>query len=140
MNKKNIKIGCEIFLIRDNELLLGKRKNCYGEGMWALPGGHLEYGESLIECAKRELKEELGIEGLDLRLLTITDTIDERGHYVHMSFLLERFIGEIQNMEPHLCYEWKFFDISNLPIELFKPHQKILKTFFNKLTYLEQNF
>jgi 8-oxo-dGTP diphosphatase len=57
MSTKNIKVGCEIFLIKDDAILLGKRKNCYGEGTWGLPGGHLEQGESI-----RELLEEFGIE------------------------------------------------------------------------------
>ena len=61
MNVTNIKVGCEIFLIKDDAILLGKRKNCYAEGMWALPGGHLEHGKSIRECVIRELKEELGI-------------------------------------------------------------------------------
>ncbi|MGC2310357.1 MAG: NUDIX domain-containing protein [Candidatus Babeliaceae bacterium] len=130
MDIKHIKIGCEVFLIKNNELLLGKRKNCYGEGTWALPGGHLEYGESLIACAQRELKEELGIEGLEFQLISTIDNIDERGHYLHMSFLLKQFSGEIENREPHFCYEWKFFAFSNLPENIFKPHQKILKNYF----------
>lgn len=138
MNDKKIKIGCEVFLKKDNSILLGKRRNCYGEGTWGLPGGHLEYGESVIDCIKRELKEELGIEGLEFKLITITDNIDERGHYVHISFLLEQFVGEIKCMEPDFCYEWKFFDISNLPEEIFKPHKKILKTYFKNIMYLEQ--
>ena len=133
-----IKVGCEVFLIENNTVLLGKRKNCYGDGMWGLPGGHLEYGESVLECAKRELKEELGIEGIELKLISIIENIDERGHYVHISFLLERFLGEIQCMEPDLCYEWKFFDIANLPQELFKPHQKIFKNYFRNTLYFEK--
>lgn len=136
MSNKIIKIGCEIFLIRDNFILLGKRKNCYGEGFWGLPGGHLEYGESLLECIKRELMEELGIIGEDFELISTADAIDERGHYLHMSFLLKKFSGEIKNMEPDLCYEWKFFDLSNLPENIFKPHQKIVKNYFNKILYL----
>ncbi len=106
MNNKNINIGCEIFLKKDNAILLGKRKNCYGAGTWGLPGGHLEYGETIIECAKRELKEEIGIEGFEFKLITITDNIDERGHCVHLSFLLEEFVGEVQCLETELCYKW----------------------------------
>ena len=131
MDNKNIKIGCEIFLVHKGSILLGKRKNCYGQGTWALPGGHLEYGESLIECAKRELKEEIGIEAIELKLMGIIDHIDERGHYLHVSFLLEKFLGEIKNAEPHLCEEWQFFNINDLPQEIFKPHQKILSTYIS---------
>lgn len=129
MNAQCIKVGCEIFIINNDELLLGKRKNCYGEGTWALPGGHLEQGESLIDCVKRELLEELGIEGLRFKLISALDVIDERGHYIHISFLLEKFSGEIQNREPDLCYEWQFFALDNLPENIFDPHKKILKNF-----------
>lgn len=133
---KSIKIGCEAFLKKGSSLLLGRRRNCYGEGTWALPGGHLEYGESLTECVQRELQEELGIQALHPRLLTITDNINDRSHYVHASFLVEQFSGEIQCLEPDLCYEWKFFDILNLPCEIFKPHQRILKTYLSDTIYL----
>ncbi len=132
-----IKIGCEIFLIQNDAILLGKRKNCYGEGTWALPGGHLEYGESILECAKRELKEELGIDALELTLISVADDIKEHAHYVHMSFRLEQFTGEIQCMEPDFCYEWKFFSLSNLPQELFEPHKKVLNNYFKNILYLE---
>ena len=135
MNNQIIKIGCEVLLIKGDAILLGKRKNCYGEGTWAVPGGHLEYGESLLECIKRELLEELGIDGTELELVTMVDNIDERGHYLHMSFLLKKYLGELQNSEPDLCYEWKFFDISMLPENIFKPHQKILRNYFNKILY-----
>lgn len=140
MNNKNIKVGCEIFLIKDNTILLGKRKNCYGEDMWGLPGGHLENGESISECVKRELKEEINIEGLEFRLISVVDSIDERGHYVHISFLLEKYSGDICNMEPDLCYEWKFFELANLPEELFKPHRNILKNYFDNILYLERKY
>ena len=135
---KNIKVGCEIFLLKDGAILLGKRKNCYGEGLWALPGGHLEHGESISECVKRELMEEMGIEAIDFTLMSVVDCIDERGHYVHISFLLEKFLGEIKNMEPELCYEWKFFELINLPETLFDPHKNILKNFLENVLYLER--
>lgn len=138
MINTTVKIGCEIFLKKDDAILLGKRKNCYGEGTWALPGGHLEYGESLVECAQRELKEELGIVGLEFKLIAITDNIDERGHYVHASFLVEKFYGEIQNIEPDLCHEWQFFKNLNFPENIFKPHKRILKTYFNNALYLDK--
>jgi 8-oxo-dGTP diphosphatase len=140
MSAKNIKVGCEIFLIKDDAILLGKRKNCYGEGTWGLPGGHLEQGESIRECVRRELKEELDIEGLEFKLISVADCINERGHYVHISFLLEKFTGEIRNMEPDLCYEWNFFPLSSLPEDLFDPHRNILKNYFENVLYLERKY
>lgn len=131
----NIKIGCEVFLRNGKFILLGKRKNCYGAETGALPGGHLEHGETLDECARRELKEELGIEVPTLLLKTIVNNIDERGHYIHVSFEANSFLGEIKCMEPELCYEWQWFDIEKLPQEIFKPHKKILNTYKNNIIY-----
>jgi 8-oxo-dGTP diphosphatase len=51
MSNRSIKIGCEVFIKKQDTILLGKRRNCYGEGTWALPGGHLEYSETLIDAA-----------------------------------------------------------------------------------------
>jgi hypothetical protein len=39
-------------------------------------------------------------------------------------------------MEPDLCYEWRFFSLSDLPTPFFKSHEKILKTYFQKVLYL----
>ncbi|RLC15632.1 MAG: DNA mismatch repair protein MutT, partial [Deltaproteobacteria bacterium] len=51
-------IGVAAIVIKDKKVLLGKRKNAHGAGTWAFPGGHLEYKESIEECAKREVFEE----------------------------------------------------------------------------------
>jgi 8-oxo-dGTP diphosphatase len=136
MDIPRIKIGCEVFLKQGDTILLGKRKNCYGEGTWAVPGGHLEYGEMLIEAAQREMKEELGIDVFDITLLTVTENISKENHYIHCSFLAEKYNGAIQCMEPDRCHEWKFFPLHELPKPLFKPHEKILKTYFKNIFYL----
>ena len=106
-------------------------------GQYVLPGGHVEFGETLLECAKRELMEETGIVATQLKLIAITDNIDqERGQYVHASFLITHFIGEISNCEPQYCHEWRFFDLSQLPENIFNPHKKILQTYRQKVIYL----
>lgn len=136
MNNHSIKIGCEIIIKKNNHILFGKRKNCYGEGTWGLPGGHLEYGETILQAAKRELLEELSITGIGFKLIAITENIDYH-HYIHATFFIENFLGTIQCKEPNLCYEWKFFNINKLPENIFLPHKKILKTYFKNSLYLD---
>jgi 8-oxo-dGTP diphosphatase len=60
-----------LFTLRDGALsvLLIERRNPPYQGMWALPGGFLEIDEDLEHCAKRELREETGIEGVYLEQL-----------------------------------------------------------------------
>ncbi|KAK0366371.1 hypothetical protein LTR91_012546 [Friedmanniomyces endolithicus] len=53
-------------------------------GTYALPGGHLDFGESFEQCAAREVKEETGLNVQDVRFLTATNTVfgDAGKHYV----------------------------------------------------------
>ncbi|KIW31080.1 uncharacterized protein PV07_02762 [Cladophialophora immunda] len=57
------------------KFLLGQRLGSHGAGTWALPGGHLEFGESLEECAVREVREETGLEVERVEFLTATNDV-----------------------------------------------------------------
>ncbi|MCB9809146.1 NUDIX domain-containing protein [Candidatus Nomurabacteria bacterium] len=86
--KRIIPVGVGVLIVDDNEnLLLGKRIIDDGRDMWSTPGGFLEPGESIIECAKRETLEETG-----LRLETIT--------YLGVNYI----IGEKDTYFDAACY------------------------------------
>ena len=54
---------CMAIITKDKKLLLTKRSDkLIFPNAWVLPGGHLDPGESLEECARREIKEECGIQ------------------------------------------------------------------------------
>ena len=125
------RVGLSIIIMKDRQILLGKRKGSHGEGFYALPGGHLEYAENFETCARREVKEETG---LDLDLIDknpVASTNDyfpqENKHYVTL-FLRGRFLsGFPKVMEPDKCEEWIWFDWKNLPDKLFLPVQNLIK-------------
>ena len=54
-------VGVGILLVRDNKLLLVKRKYDPDAGYWSIPGGHLDLGERVKEAAEREVFEETGL-------------------------------------------------------------------------------
>ncbi|MCX8209137.1 MAG: NUDIX hydrolase [Sulfolobales archaeon] len=62
-------------LLRDGRILLVKRKYPPAIGKWSLPGGVIESGEKLVEAAKRELKEETGLDAEPLGILWILNNI-----------------------------------------------------------------
>lgn len=56
------KVGIGVMILKQGKVLLGMRKGSHGAGELAFPGGHLDYMESFEDCARRETREERGIE------------------------------------------------------------------------------
>ena len=82
-------------VIKNNSILLIKRGYPPKEGMWAIPGGVIEAGESIVEAAKRELEEETGIVAEPLGIIGVAEAIvrDEHGkilyHYIILDILFD---------------------------------------------------
>ena len=129
--KPNVGVG--VIVIKGNKVLLGKRKNSHGEGSWCFPGGNLEFGEELEECAVREVLEEAGIKIRDIRFGTFTNDIFEKEgkHYVTLFLISNYAYGELVVKEPEKCEGWDWFEWKNLPQPLFLPIQNLLKQEFN---------
>ena len=125
ISSNRIKVACDFVIEQDGKILLGKRKNTFGSGTWALPGGHLEYGEKISDCLNRELNEELGITPIDFFLIGVFDDIESRGHHVHVAFKITKFDGEISLKEPHKCEELRSFFLDQLPKEMFSAQKNI---------------
>ena len=61
----------DALIIRNNKILLIKRKNNPSKGWWALPGGYVDFNESVEQACKREVKEETGLYAKNIRLLGV---------------------------------------------------------------------
>ena len=138
MDKQRPKVGVNVIVVKDNMLLLGQRRNTAGDGDWGLPGGHLEFGESAIDGAKRELLEETGLTAnLEFTNIVNDPLVDKNTHYIHLNFLASNVVGEPTLVEPEKCYEWKFFPLNDLPLNIFIGHAKIIPAFINKFTFVD---
>ena len=111
--------------MKDSKVLLGLRKNtCDFSGYWSLPVGHVEPGESLLDAIKRELFEELAIEGVKAHPICVKT--DESKSIYHQVFNIESWKGEATNLEPDLCSELKWFSLDELPQNLTPISKEIL--------------
>ena len=108
-------------------MLLGERLGSHGAGTWALPGGHLEYREDPVACARRELLEETGLEAVTLVPGPYTsDLFETEGrHYVTLFVVAADVHGEPSVREPLKCARWRWFSWSTLPTPLFAPLESL---------------
>lgn len=117
------RVGIGMFVIKDGRILMGKRKNAHGDGTWSLPGGHLEFNETVEECTKREILEETGLEVENIRFLDITEDMfkEEDKHYITIFVLSDYTSGEPRIMEPDKCEEWRWVSYDEMPEPMFLP-------------------
>ena len=116
-------IGVGVLVWRDEQLLLGKRLVNGRQNCWQFPGGHLENGESVIDCARREVREETSLKIKNPQHLGFTDTSFTSGARQYITLLVsgDYDSGEVKNMEPDKCERWQWFDYRQLPEPLFEP-------------------
>ena len=132
MEKLHVRVGIGVFVFKDGKFLIQKRKGSHGDGSWSLPGGHLEFGESFEDTARREVMEEAGIEIKNIRFGAVTNDhfIDENKHYVTIWMLSDWKKGAVKNREPEKCTKqiWSTFD--TLPTPLFLSWKQLFASEF----------
>lgn len=103
-----------------SELFLSKRsKNASNEkGHWETPGGRVEFGETLEDAVKREIKEEYGVDIILLKEFPAANHIipKENQHWIATTFLAKIKKGQTPKiMEPDKCDAIGFFPLKKLP-------------------------
>lgn len=123
------RLAVDIIIEYGDGIILIKRKNPpYG---WAIPGGFVDYGETVEESAKREAKEETSSDIEKLRQFRVYSdpNRDPRGHTVSIVFTA-RATGTPKASDD--AKELGVFKKDNLPAEIAFDHRKILNDYFQE--------
>ena len=117
----------------EGKILLLKRQGSHGAETWGLPGGKLETGETWDDCAKREIKEETGLEiSIDEFFDVFSSSDDPRSNSILMIYLATIIGGTLQAGDDAL--EAKYFSLDNLPEQIaFKSHERAFKLYRKRL-------
>lgn len=140
--EKQVRVGTGVIILnKNNEVLLGHRSatkedtgGIIGRDTWSLPGGKHEYGENIATCFIRETKEECGIDIINPQILYAFDDFGPDRQFITVLAYTTEYSGEATVMEKNKEDEWKWFDVENLPKNLYGPSAQCLK-YFNKKFY-----
>jgi 8-oxo-dGTP diphosphatase len=112
-------------VVEDGSVLLVRRRNPPFAGRYALPGGFVDYGETVEAAVAREVREETGLEVAVQRLLGVYSdpARDPRGHVVSVVFLVRRRGGQLAGADD--ADDARFFPLDALP-PLGFDHARIL--------------
>jgi 8-oxo-dGTP diphosphatase len=134
--EKFVRVGVGVLVVNSSgQILLGKRKSKLGENTFSLPGGHLEFGEKIEDCARRELKEETDLDGSSFEVVSVSNDIAYDKHYITIGVVVKDFQGKIKVMEKDKCEEWNWYDMESLPEPLFVPSARFIENFSNSVFY-----
>ena len=147
MAEEKVGAGIGVILIRNGKILLGKRhpdpdkadSAFRSAGEWCLPGGKLEWGETLEEGAAREVKEETGITIKNPKIVSVHNFKNQFAHFLTVGAVARTWIGKASVMEPDEITEWKWFDIKKLPYPRYFPSFGVIKNFLKKKFYIKGN-
>lgn len=113
------KVGVGIMVIKDDQVLLGKRRGGTYDGFYAFPGGGLEWFEDLIACGKREIIEECGEDLVvsEPEFFYVHNLIDRdrQKHFLAITLATKWQAGEPVVVEPDKCFSWEWFLLTALP-------------------------
>jgi len=132
------KVAVNVIFKKDGCVLLGKRIGRVGYGLWCVPGGKLEPGESLLGGARREAEEETGVKVDGLIFSSIINDPEGGTHWIHVNFVAGNLDPRPVVTEPEKFEKWEFFSPDQLP-ECFGPHKKIIELFFQGQKYSEMD-
>ncbi|MGI5285226.1 NUDIX hydrolase [Nonomuraea polychroma] len=114
-----VTVDVHVILERADQVLLCLREGTgYRDGWYCLPSGHLEEGETVVDCAIREAREEVGVH-LDpafLRPATVVHHLSPEGKpRMGVFFATDCWNGELFNAEPAKCAELRWVPAEQLP-------------------------
>jgi 8-oxo-dGTP diphosphatase len=117
------RVGVGAIVIHDRKILLVKRGIEPSLGLWAIPGGTLKLGETLQECAAREILEETGITIKVGACVYVFDYFERdtegkiKFHYVVVDFAAEYICGEPKGADDAEDARWlSVEELSKLPV------------------------
>lgn len=130
-------VGVATVVVKDGKILIGEdtRK---GNAVYGVPGGHWESGETLIECARREVLEESGIICQYADLISVYDFFrpDKGRNYVTVGMKAHYVSGELADLQEEGRLNWGWHTPEEaLKLNLFPADKILIERYLSGIVY-----
>lgn len=130
----NPSLAVNAIVTKEDKILLVKRRIEPFKGFWGLPGGFVEYGETVEEALRREVEEETGLTVKPERLVGVYSEVNRHPgrHVVAICYLTKIEEGSL-NLDVEESEDVRFFKYNELPKDLAFDHNKMIIDCMNSL-------
>ena len=134
-----VPVAVHLLFITDRRVLLLRRFNTgWGDGLYSVPAGHVDLGESVTQAGLREAYEETGAR-LVAEDLAFVHVMHRRSDEYRVDFFLrvEHWTGTLSNREPDKCDDLAWFPINALPVNTVPYVRQALSHVLQGITFSE---
>jgi ADP-ribose pyrophosphatase YjhB (NUDIX family) len=105
--------------VHDDDVLLSRRAREPWRGHWEIPGGYVDQGEHPMDAARREVREEVGVDVGDLELVDVLVHEWSPGEWVQNTVYVARVGADlVVRADPAEVTECRWFPLADLPAEM----------------------
>lgn len=114
--EKRVPVGVGVIIVRQGNILIGRRNGKNGYNTWSMPGGHLDAGETPEETAVREVHEETGLVVANPQFIGYTNDIfpNAQKHYLTLWMAVELTSGEPRITDSYEMGDFEWVSLAEL--------------------------
>lgn len=126
----NRALSIDALIVQDNKILLINRANEPFKSFWALPGGHVDWDETITNAIHREVKEETN---LDVKKVTLMGEYSNPARHLKQTVALAYIVDVVENLPlaGGDSQECKYFSFDLLPSKMAFDHLEIIKDYLS---------
>jgi ADP-ribose pyrophosphatase YjhB (NUDIX family) len=140
MELKKPEVAVDILVIKNNQVLLGllsKKWLMNGIQVYGVPGRDVRCNEKISDTVKRNIQDDIGCTVISYKIFSVNASHAFNEHYINIGVVVE-IDGKLQNLNPEDWERWDWFDLSDIPINIFPSAKNAINCYLNKTVCISE--